>query len=220
MKKVKILIVGLILLCVLASCSSQANTDPAHQQSSVDSSIYSLQFDSEEQFLHVIQEVKQKRREKDDQPVSFKTRDGQTKQYSATSDPANFDSLSEYYKPSQSPMDTVISSVSTDGKSVAISYANEKDTTNCTFVWFRKPMTEEYINGMLGRGAISEETKEYKGTKYLVLFFSWSDESEKGFYNIWWIKDGQGFTASFSSDFTEEEALDFCQYEAVAIKEK
>ena len=240
MKKVKNFIVGLVLLCVLTSCSTQANTDSSHQQafdeetftdtshqqSSVgetfgeeESSLYDEWFDSEEQFVNVIQEVKQKRKEKDDQLISFETKSRQTTLYSAMTDDADLDSLSEYYRPIRPPKDTEIRRVTADEFSIAFIYTNEEDTSYGAFVWFRTPMTEEHMYGMLGRGAISEETKEYNGIKYLILLFPTDEEGESA-YSIWWFQDDQAFHTVLYSDFTEEEALDFCQFETVAIKEK
>jgi len=216
-----------ILMCILTSCSPQKEDDISQQKFSVEesfveesSSFVFLEFDNEKHFLDVVQEVKLKKKERDDQAISIKTRDGMERLYSAISDSANLDSISEYYRPIRPPKDTKISNVIAEKSTLAFYYSNEKDTTYSMFVWDRAPMPEEAINELFGRGAVSEGKKEYNGVEYIIFQWPGMKEGEKGNYNIWWKKDGKAFNASFSPDFTEEEMLDFCQFETVTVKEK
>ena len=211
MKKVKNFFIGLLLLCVLTSCSSQVEESP---------SFYMVRFDNEEHFIDVVQEVRLKRKEKDDQSISIKTRDGRERLYSAIYDYVNLDSVTEYYKPTRSPKDTEISLVTVMENALSFSYKNEKDTTYCVFVWSRTLSPEIAMNELFGRGAVEEGVKEYNGIEYVILQWPGMKEGEKGDYNISWVKDGKAFNASFSPDFTEEEMLEFCQFETVTIKEK
>ena len=127
-------------------------------------------------------------------------------------------SISEFYKPATIPDDLSFENIVVKKEYIFYSYINEEQTDYANFNWFREMKPEVAMNGLYGRGAISEREIEYNGIKYVFLEWADSETGKSDGYTIHWVKDDKPYTASIPAGWTDEEILAFCQIETVPIE--
>jgi len=174
-----------------------------------------LCFDSDEQFLNVLEEVRMKRTSGKDTVVVESEMYGE-QPYSSKSDIFKMTGISEFYKPMYVPRDLSYEGISFKAEYVTFKYANDDQTRFANFTWFRE-MPPDVAMNVYGIGAISEREIVDNGIEYVIL--EWYDrENEKtGGYSIFWVCNGKAYKASISDGYSDDEMLKFCEFETIAV---
>ena len=204
MKFVKVLlcVFALLLLLLLTACSPQpsvsvSSSNPTASQSQP---LYSEEsqpetgggllplayFDSDEMLIAAIKEAKNNTSKNDDLDLA---------------------SISELYKPATIPDDLSFKNIVVKKTYIFYSYINEEQTDYANFNWFREMKPEVAMNGLYGRGAISEREIEYNGIKYVFLEWADFETGKSDGYSIHWVNDNKAYGASIPAGWTDEEIL-------------
>ncbi len=174
-----------------------------------------LYFDSEEQLIETIntvREAKDKGNTTDIISINSKTAGQQT--YSVD-DIFKLASVSEFYRP-RMLHGMSLNEIHVINEYVSYDYIIESQSEKASFTWFREMSPEVAMNDLYGRGAISERELQYKGNEYVLLEFADRSGKSNG-YSIHWVVNDIAFSASIPSGYTDEEMLEFCQFEAVKV---
>ena len=126
--------------------------------------------------------------------------------------------VSEYYRPSSVLNGMSLSEIIVKKEYIAYSYANENEIELASFTWFREMSPDVARNDLYGRGAISERELEYKGASYVFLEWADPDTSKSAGYSIHWVVDDNAYQASIPTGYTDEEMLEFCQFNTIKVK--
>ena len=218
------------LLCILAvsmlatACSPQKPTDdeppiaelPDSGLSVIEESLLPLYFDSEEDLIRAINEAKSNATSGDGYVVIPSDKRGE-QYYSVEFDMFNLASISEFYRPENLLEGVSIKEIVVKNEYVSYWYDTESQTDSATFTWFREMAPEVAMNGLFGRGAMSEREVEYNNANY--VFLEWYDPWEKlpDGYSTHWVVDGKAYQASIPPGYTDQEMLDFCQFKVVEV---
>jgi hypothetical protein len=224
MKSIKCVLSILVLSLLATACSQQnlAGIDPAASNESQPPAAcwMPLYFDNEEQFLRTLDEVYGKQSAEDgvDGVVYIQSDRSGEQVYNAKSDEYELSSLTEFYRPKDIPDGMLLKSITVERGYVAYEFVNEDQISSASFTWFREMSPEVAMNGLYGRGAISERETVYNGTKY--VFLEWLDPeiNESAGFSIHWVDSGIAYQAYIESGYSDEEMLEFCQFETVSVK--
>ena len=212
MKFVKILLCIFALPLLLTACSPQpsvsvSSSNPTASQSQPLSSEESqpetgggsmplAYFDSDEMLIAAIKEAKNNNK----------------------NDDFNLASISELYKPETVPENLYFEEIQVKKTYISYCYVNQNQIEYANFTWFREMKPEVAMNGLYGRGAISEREIEYNGIKYVFLEWADIETGESSGYSIHWVSEGRAYQAYIKSIYTDEEILEFCQYATVPVE--
>lgn len=176
-----------------------------------------IYFDSEEQLLSTINEVKSKKGA-DDNTVTIFSKTTNEQKYSAKSDEFKLVSLSEFYKPKKILKDTSLGEILVKNEYVAYVYYNKEQIVCAAFTWYREMSPEVHMNELYGRGEISAREINYNGIKYVLREWPDPDTNQPAGYTIDWVAEGKSYGASIPLGYTDDEMLEFCQFETVHVK--
>ncbi|MBC5648124.1 hypothetical protein [Christensenella tenuis] len=214
MKFVKVLlcVFALLLLLLLTACSPQpsvsvSSSNPTASQSQP---LYSEEsqpetgggllplayFDSDEMLIAAIKEAKNNNK----------------------NDDFDLASISELYKPATVPENLYFEEIQVKKTYISYCYVNQNQIEYANFTWFREMKPEVAMNGLYGRGAISEREIEYNGIKYVFLEWADFETGKSDGYSIHWVSEGRAYQAYIKSIYTDEEILEFCQYATVPVE--
>ena len=127
-------------------------------------------------------------------------------------------SISELYKPETVPENLYFEEIHVIKEYISYHYVNQNQIEYANFTWFREMKPEVAMNGLYGRGAISEREIEHNGIKYVFLEWVDSETGKSDGYTIHWVKDDKPYAASIPAGWTDEEILAFCQIETVPVE--
>ncbi|HWR19982.1 MAG TPA: hypothetical protein VN608_10195 [Clostridia bacterium] len=216
------------LLCVLAlsllatACSAQnpINVGSFNSDETPPLCLMELYFDSEEQLLSTISQVKSEKSKTDaiDGAVIVESDKAGEQRYGAKLDALELARISEFYKPVNILDGMSFKEISVKNEYVSYLYANENQSEFATFTWFREMSPDVAMNGLYGRGAISEREIEHDGVKYIFLEWADPETGESAGFSIHWVVEGKAYQASVPSGYTDDQMLEFCQFEYVCVK--
>ena len=169
-----------------------------------------LYFDSEEQFLSFMSELRSgdpKRK----LTVSSRQED-HDRVYSASNDYFVLSGLGEVYAPGAELPGTHLGYISASNNYVCYVYFNEAEEKVAYLMWHRSlPAEYAYPEGV--------ERTEYNGVEYAIEELGpIEEEAYPGGYVISWVRDNKSFRAEFLVGFTVDDMLAFCEYRSVPIK--
>ena len=127
-------------------------------------------------------------------------------------------SISELYKPATVPENLYFEEIQVKKTYISYCYVNQNQIEYANFTWFREMKPEVAMNGLYGRGAISEREIEYNGIKYVFLEWADFETGKSDGYSIHWVSEGRAYQAYIKSIYTDEEILEFCQYATVPVE--
>ncbi|MFA5676193.1 MAG: hypothetical protein WDA65_06675 [Christensenellales bacterium] len=225
MKFIKYLICIFMLSLLVTACSLQniavdtgsAGSDEPQLQAE---SCMPMHFDSEEQLLNTINQVKNvnsKTETKDDVVLISSDMTGE-QTYSAKRDMFKLVSVTEFYKPVNIPKGISFKEILVKNEYISYWYVNEDKIDCATFTWFREMPPEVHMNELSGRGAIAEREIENNGIKYVLLEWTDSKTGKSSGFSIDWVSDGKPYSACVPAGYTDDEMLAFCQFEVVTVK--
>ncbi len=214
----------LLSICLLfmfaTACSAQNPADADSAGSSepqMGADLSPIYFDSEEQLISAINEVKSKAGT-EDSIVNIKSDKAGEQSYNAKGDVFELASISEFYKPKQILKGTSFKEIHVKNYYVSYWYVCENQMDCATFTWSRNISPEAHMSELYGRGAMSEREIEYNGIKYVFLEWADSKTNKSAGYSVHWVVEGKAYQASIPAGYTDDEILAFCQFEAVSVK--
>lgn len=220
MNRTILLLLSICLLLMFATaCSAQnpADADSALSEPQMEADLMPIYFDSEEQLISAINEVKSKAGT-EDSIVIVKSNTAGEQSYSSKRDVFGLASISEFYKPVNILKGISLKEIHVISEYIAYVYVNEDQMDCATFTWLREMPPEVAMNDLYGRGAMSEREIEHNGIKYVFLEWADSKTNKSAGYSVHWVVEGKAYQASVPSSYTDDEILAFCQFEAVAVK--
>ena len=169
-----------------------------------------LYFDSEEQFLSFMSELRSgdpKRK------LTVSSRQEEyDRVYSASNDYFVLSGLGEVYAPGTELPGTHLGYISVSNNTVSFVYFNEAEEKVAYLMWHRSlPAEYAYTEGV--------ERTDYNGVEYAVEECGpIEEEAYPGGFWISWARDNKAFHAEVLVGFTMEEMMAFCDYKTVPIK--
>lgn len=232
--KKQVFLLAVLLLCTFAAgCAydevsqehdavpeapGKPTTTPAPENDRLPYCTIAIVFDSEEQLLDTIKEVKSIKSAGADQEILIIESDSYGKQsYGAESDVFNLAQLSEFYKPKTIPRGLSFKEIHMKSEYVSYCYADDDDEEQvlcAAFTWFREMPIEVHMN-VDDLGAISIREIEHNGIKYVFLEWADPETGESSGYTIHWVDEGKCLRVSIPAGYTDDEMLQFCDYETV-----
>lgn len=198
-------------MAALFKAGQQAmNTAEPQETDGVEGCETPLYFDSEEQFLSFMSELRSgdpKRK------LTVSSRQEEyDRVYSASDDYFILSGLTEVYAPGTELPGTHLGYISTSNDFVCYVYFNEAEEKVAYLMWHRAlPAEYAYPEGV--------ERTEYNGVEYAIEEYGpIEEEAYPGGYVISWVRDNKSFRAEFLVGFTVDDMLAFCEYRSVPIK--
>lgn len=223
MRFIKCFLCILVLSLLVTSCSTQNLVDAGSSSSdgAPQADFMPIYFDSEEQLLRIISDVKGEKGKTDatDDVIIINSDSASEQQYRVTLDTFDLAHITEFYKPANTLEGMSFKEISVKNEYVSFWYANEDQDKFATFTWFREMSPDVAMNELYGRGAISEREIEYNGVKYVFLEWADPETGESAGYGVHWVVEGKAYQASIPSGYTDDQMLEFCQFEAVLVKQ-
>ncbi len=234
MKKTASFLFFILALSLSAACSPQYSDEITPSDTNVGTSVSDesssaiecsmpIYFDSEEQLLKTIYEVKSKTNADDSciiiesimastQEPSGKPNKVTEQVYYASSDEFKLASISEFCRPKGTLREMSFLEIHVMNYYVSYWYANEDHSQIATFTWSRGISPEVAMNALNGKEV------EYNGIKYVVEERFDSEMNQSSSFTIHWVADGKPYTVFVPTGYTEDEVLEFCEIEAVPVK--
>lgn len=198
-------------MAALFKAGQQAmNTAEPQETDGVEGCETPLYFDSEEQFLSFMSELRSgdpKRK------LTVSSRQEEyDRVYSASNDYFFLSGLGEVYAPGAELPGTHLGYISASNNYVCYVYFNEAEEKVAYLMWHRSlPAEYAYPEGV--------ERTEYNGVEYAIEELGpIEEEAYPGGYVISWVRDNKSFRAEFLVGFTVDDMLAFCEYRSVPIK--
>lgn len=198
-------------MAALFKAGQQAmNTAEPQETDGVEGCETPLYFDSEEQFLSFMSELRSgdpKRK------LTVSSRQEEyDRVYSASNDYFFLSGLGEVYAPGTELPGTHLGYISASNNYVCYVYFNEAEEKVAYLMWHRSlPAEYAYPEGV--------ERTEYNGVEYAIEELGpIEEEAYPGGYVISWVRDNKSFRAEFLVGFTVDDMLAFCEYRSVPIK--
>ena len=210
------------LLCILAvsllatACYAQKPTNGNSRESQSQECMMPLYFDSEEDFLRAINEVNSKANSQGAVVVIPSDMVGEQR-YSAEYDYFSLASISEFYRPQEMLSGMLLKEIVVNNYYITYDYAKDNQVDCADFTWFREMTPQEAMNELYGRGAISEREIAYDGVDYVSLEWVDPQTGQSDGYSMHWVVDGKAYRSCIDTGYTDQEMLDFCQFEVVEV---
>ena len=215
----KIILFGLMICMLISACACQSKNISEIDYCAAEDYL-PLYFNDEDQFIEAIASVKKSNTVtySSTAEILIESNVAGVQKYDALNDKFDLESVEEYYKPANMLAGLSLCEIAVKREYISFAYASERKDERAIFTWLCEMSPEVAMNGLFGRGAISEREIEHKGVKYVILQWPDHEPNKSGGYSIHWTIDGKAYQASIPFGYTDEEMLDFCQREVVSVK--